>query len=79
MGWLPTLSHKHIRISLCHERGGCKTERGKNLGKASEIGGRKAAIEDRDTALAAAEFHNQINKIVRAGRDVAGPVRLHGE
>ena len=31
------------------------------------------AIEDRDAALAAAEFPNQINQIVRAGRDIARP------
>ena len=36
-----------------------------------------APIEDCDPALAAAEFLNQINEIVRAGRDIAGAVRLH--
>ena len=37
------------------------------------------AIEDRDAALAFAEFNNEIKKITLAGRDVSGPHRpQHG-
>ena len=43
-------------------------------GRGLQIGGPARAIENCDAALAAAEFPNQINEIVRAGRDIAGPV-----
>src|SRR6476659_7277093 len=78
MGQFPTLSHKHIRISLCHERGRRK-EAESLIGERSEIGRWAGAIENRDAAPAAAEFRNQINEIIRACRDIPGLIRLNGD
>src|SRR3954467_13807004 len=76
VGKFPTLSHKHIRISLCQSRGGCKAVQ-PFAGESLEIGGWPSAVEYRDAACPVAEFYNEINEIVRAGLHIACSVRLH--
>src|SRR4051812_49928622 len=60
VGKFPTLSHKHIRISLCQTRGGCKAG-APWLGKASKIGGLARGGGGRGTARPPAEIFKEIN------------------
>src|SRR5215212_1688539 len=46
---------------------------------ASDFGGAIGAVECINAAPATAKFSNQFNKIIRAGGDVACPIRLHGD
>ena len=83
MGQFPTLSHKHIRISLCQPKGGRKADwrdARHRLGQRSRD--RRSAGRDRAPRRGTAPPQNFAIRSTRSsapGRDIAGPVRLHGD